>query len=416
MMPTADGQQRPSIDGGSRKRSRGVAQGEHGSDEPAGAARQEARRGVSVVMLQTRVPRSMGTVRTRAGTRAAIGITPAPVARPPFRALTRRIFTPLDTPPAAAPRAHRAGDPSPDGTPYHVLFRQETHPGRRLPKPSAATDAGGRNSGGPQPHLVPLVEAEHPHFRRRGVLETAAQGPCVVCMDLATIGKRNKMQVQLLRMRDLLDTDERSCPIACEDFDKAEVDGLPEQCAAVSPTEFPEHCIAVLPCNHLFACVPLLYYMATESMRCPICRAGYARKRLRVSCLPEQLRSVVNDKLVRNAEQERIQAEENDRALAAHMEEAEGEAAFGSDSDPSLLLDVLQRAVDADADDSSEYDEDASESLRQVIVHIRAVMSRRRRRRPRLPLEAGASVVEPLPRDPPRQGPIVISDDDGGGA
>lgn len=253
-----------------------------------------------VATLQNRVPRSMGTTRVRSA------------ALPPFRVLTRRLFVSEQDQAAGRDGNRGPGRAPPGGTPYHVIFRQQG--GAPAASSGQTREKGKRRLPAtrcPLPHLVSVGDAEHPHFQQRGVLRHPKMGPCVVCMDLTTVGKRDNMQVQVVRMQDLLDTDERTCPIACEDFDKAEVDGLPAQGpgAAASPSEFPEHCVAVLPCNHLFSCIPLLYYMATESMRCPICRAGHGKKRLRVSCLPEALRDPVNAKIVASMEEERAQLE-----------------------------------------------------------------------------------------------------------
>jgi hypothetical protein len=79
--------------------------------------------------------------------------------------------------------------------------------------------------------------------------------------------------MQLCSMALLGQYEDTSCPISMEEFDKAFVPSIcngPEECPFVEGR--PDICIGVLPCWHKFHAVSLIYHMATNGMRCPVCR------------------------------------------------------------------------------------------------------------------------------------------------
>jgi hypothetical protein len=79
--------------------------------------------------------------------------------------------------------------------------------------------------------------------------------------------------MQLCSMASLGRDEDTSCPISMEEFDKAFVPSIcnwPEECSFVEGR--PDICIGVLPCGHKFHAVSLIYHMATNGMRCPVCR------------------------------------------------------------------------------------------------------------------------------------------------
>lgn len=85
-----------------------------------------------------------------------------------------------------------------------------------------------------------------------------------------------RMVMKLHGMSSLLPGDDTSCPISMEEFDKAFVPAIcngPDECPFVEGV--PELCIGKLPCGHRFHAVSLIYHMATNGMKCPVCRYVY---------------------------------------------------------------------------------------------------------------------------------------------
>lgn len=213
-------------------------------------------------------------------------------------------------------------------------------------------------------------QADKPHamsqerFNIRGV---DPRDSTVTCMDLYSTGKRHKITLQLIRMEDLHAEDSRECPICCDEYDKGCVD-----CVASGTSLVPEDkalCAAVMPCGHMFSGIPLLYYMATESMRCPMCRYGCQNKTLRISCLPDHLSPAFQEKVRENLERE-IQ----------EQEEASLEAAAILDAEIELLPDMSFARIGIGTghsslvEDSSSSDDDTREAFRRVIIATRRVL------------------------------------------
>ena len=76
-----------------------------------------------------------------------------------------------------------------------------------------------------------------------------------VCMDLCCMDALGQHE-------------DRTCPIAMDDFDKARVDFLPEDACFIEGR--PEFCVATLPCGHRFHSLSILCHVVLSCMRCPV--------------------------------------------------------------------------------------------------------------------------------------------------
>ena len=90
--------------------------------------------------------------------------------------------------------------------------------------------------------------------------------------DAHCAGSTKKMVMRLCTMESLSPEDERCCPISMDEFDKASVPSLKDMSTECLISGRPDLCIGKLPCGHRFHAVSIIYHMAMNGMKCPVCR------------------------------------------------------------------------------------------------------------------------------------------------
>lgn len=106
----------------------------------------------------------------------------------------------------------------------------------------------------------------------------------------------NTVLVELLRIDDLLPSDEKQCPIACESYEKATLDFLGDDASFISG--YPEYCVVKIEaCGHMFSAMNLAYHFLTTHMKCPMCRTGGDRT-ASMGSMPFHLRSHFKKQMV----------------------------------------------------------------------------------------------------------------------
>ena len=107
------------------------------------------------------------------------------------------------------------------------------------------------------------------------------------------------------------------CPILREPISSASFDFLPRPFSADHPTHT---AITLCQCSHTFHAMALVYHWArSNSVLCPVCRAGPKGQRLSMRKLPREWRYSLAARVRRQKQIDRNEAEEDDRQVAIQL-------------------------------------------------------------------------------------------------
>lgn len=127
--------------------------------------------------------------------------------------------------------------------------------------------------------------------------------------------KGEMMKMYLGRMSQIPPGTDSTCPITLEPFD---VNGVTFLEGKHFVSDDPGLCVGVLPCGHAFGAMNITYYMASSTMRCPVCRAGL-NKKIKDRSLPKHIRNEIKEKVKESLKEEREEMERQDAEVARNV-------------------------------------------------------------------------------------------------